>query len=211
MKINLLSALLGVALMALTLDTAPASEPLSLPEAKTHLRVDHSDEDSYINALILTARQEAERISWRQFINATYVLTLDRFPGGQQPIYVPRPPLSAVASILYDDENGTEQTLSGSNYRVDTASEPGRITPAFETVWPATRHQTGAVRVTYVAGFGSASSNVPSNAIHWIRLHVAHWYRNREAAVEGSMSVLPFTEGLLDAVRDERLAAFAES
>lgn len=59
---------------------SPASEPVSLNEAKLWLRVDNSDEDSLIAELIATARESAEIYTRRSFISQTLQLTLDAFP-----------------------------------------------------------------------------------------------------------------------------------
>ncbi len=66
--------------MALTLFTPPTAEPVSLEEAKRHLRVDGNDEDVDILGLITAAREQAERHTRRQLLTATWDLKLDRFP-----------------------------------------------------------------------------------------------------------------------------------
>ena len=48
--------------MALVLVTGPETEPVSKEEAKAHLRVDGTDDDAYITALIVTARRHVEAI-----------------------------------------------------------------------------------------------------------------------------------------------------
>jgi len=64
----------------LQLITAPESEPVSLEQSKTHLRVDYPDDDSYILALISAAREVVEGKLRRAVFEQTYQLTLDQFP-----------------------------------------------------------------------------------------------------------------------------------
>ncbi len=60
--------------MPLQLVTPPAEEPVSLEEAKLHLRVDFDEDDALILALISAARQAAETITGRQLITARWKL-----------------------------------------------------------------------------------------------------------------------------------------
>lgn len=177
--------------MALQLYTAPTVEPLSTQEAMEHLRVDSDDETSLIDTLISSARLYCENKTNRQFVNATYKLTLDQFPCGEDNwggvIRVPRPKLQSVSSITYVDLNGVTQTLSTSNYNVDTQSEPGRITPSYNNYWPGTRVQINAVVVTYIAGFGSSAVNVPEAIKAAMKLLIGNWYENRESVNIGSI------------------------
>ena len=54
--------------MPLQLVTPPAEEPVSLAEARLHLRVDFTDDDALITSLIAAARQAAETLTGRQFV-----------------------------------------------------------------------------------------------------------------------------------------------
>ncbi len=141
--------------MPTTLIIAPAVEPVTLAEAKLHLRVDHSDEDALISSLISAARRYAETFTGRQIITATWELTLDAFPWIIEP---PHPLLQSITSIVYVDVDGVSQTLDASIYQVDITSTPGRVKPAFGEVWPGTRSQFNAVTVTYVAGYGTVQA-----------------------------------------------------
>ena len=47
--------------MALVMTAAPSVEPISLAEAKAHLRIDASDEDSLLTSLITAGRIFVER------------------------------------------------------------------------------------------------------------------------------------------------------
>lgn len=175
--------------------SAPAAEPVTLAEAKLHLRVDGGDEDALIGSLVTAARQTCESASGRSFVTQTWKLTLDHFRGWL--IELPRPPLQSVTSIVYVDPAGVSQTLSASLYEVDVTSPTGTVAPIWSGYWPATQYKRQAVAITYVAGYGAASA-VPEAIKAAIKLLVGHYYENREAVVTGmTASELPLGVGSL--------------
>lgn len=170
--------------IALQVVTAPTVEPVTLAEAKLHCKVDLTDDNDLITSLIVAAREYCEVQTQRSFVNTTWDLTLDYFPVC---IYIPRSKLSSVTSITYTNTAGTSTTLASTDYRVDTASEPARITEAYGVTWPATRTQTGAVVVRFVAGYGAAASSVPDSIKSAIKQMVEHQYEKRGPVVVGSI------------------------
>ena len=172
--------------MALTIVTAPAVEPLTAAECKSHSRIDTSADDTLLGTYIKAARIYAEEtLLGRQLITATWDWILDKFPSGLEPLYPPRPPLQSVTSITYTDEDGDEQTWSSAEYTVDTDSEPGRIVPAYDEVYPTTRNVINAVTVRFKAGHGDAATDVPEPSRQLIRFIVALWHEYREPIVDG--------------------------
>jgi len=200
--------------MPLQLVTPPAGEPISLAEAKQHLRVDGGDDDLLIGSLIIAARQAAETITGRQLMTARWRLVLDAFPGPllmnagsgssfslpAHAILLAKCPVQSVVSVEYLDMNGTTQVLPASDYVLDAAREPARLSPVFGKTWPPTLPQIGAVTVTFDAGYGSASE-VPEGLKSWIKLRVGSLYGHREEMAvlsRGRIDPLPFVDGLLD-------------
>lgn len=162
---------------AVTTPADPTELPVSVAKAKLHLRVDHGDEDTYIETLIGAATEQAQDFLNRQIVTATLTLYLDAFPLCE--IRIPQPPLQSITSIAYVDGDGDTQTLAASAYQVDTTSFVGRILPAYGTSWPSTRDVPNAVTITYKAGYG-ASEDVPKAIEAAILFLVSHWYRNRD-------------------------------
>ncbi len=172
---------------AYTVVHPPATEPVSLDEAKAHLRVTTTDEDAYIASLITAAREWCEGFQQRAYITQAHKLTLDRWPCGRA-IYLPRPPLQSVTSIVYTDSEGAQYTIEAKSYIVDTDAEPGRIVLAYGASWPSvTLRPAAGVEITYVAGYGDAS-DVPQKVKQAMLLLVGHWYEQREAVLAGSIS-----------------------
>lgn len=180
--------------MALKLITAPAAEPVSASEAKSHLRVDTTADDTYVGTLITVARQNVESHLRRALISQTWEVVLDAFPAGV--IRLPKPPLASVTSIKYTDDEGNESTYSSDNYVVDSDTEPGRVVLKSGQTWPAvTLAAANGVRVRYVAGYGAAGSNVPQAIRQAILLVIGSLYENREDVLVAqgvSIGVLPF-------------------
>ncbi|MHC4877581.1 MAG: head-tail connector protein [Planctomycetota bacterium] len=186
--------------------TPPTSEPLTTAEAKLHLRVTHSEEDTYIDGLIKAARQYVERKAWLSLITQTLTLTLREFPRGSAPIFLPCAPVQSVTSISYVDTAGDPQTLT--THQTDLAISPPQIVPAYSESWPATRKQPAAVTVVYQAGFGAAATDVPQTVRQAMLLLIGDWYHYRED--EPRPKVARAVDALLNLEheRDERLAEF---
>lgn len=168
---------------------AVTTAPFTLAAVKTFLRVDHSDEDDTISQLMIAATDYAENFLRRTCITRTRYHYLDAFPTIIRPPYSP---LVAITSIQYYDTNGDLQTLDSSYYRVDTNSEPGRITESYGYSWPSTREQTGAVIVTYTSGYGALAANVPDDLIIEIMGIVQYLYER-----DGRIELLDQAKGLL--------------
>jgi hypothetical protein len=61
---------------------APAEEPITLAEAKLHVRQDGTADDDLITALIVAARRSCETRLRQALVTQTWDLYLDAFPGG---------------------------------------------------------------------------------------------------------------------------------
>lgn len=170
--------------MALVLVTPPASAPISLVEAKSHLRVDHSDEDTHIQLLIDAATSYLDGytgILGRCIVQQTWDLYLDEFPTSESSIQIPLGPLISVSSVTYTDTNGDPATVDSDNYTVDTVTPPGWVVPDSSFSWPSTLDAINAVKVRFIAGY----STVPPAIKAAMLLMVADLYENREPVVIG--------------------------
>ncbi len=169
--------------ISINLKTAPTLDPVTLAEAKLHLRVDPdlNEDDALITSLIKAATEAAQTYTRRQFVSATYELRFDRFP---YQINLLRPPLVSVTSVKYLDSNGDEQTVDDGDYEVDIHSTVGRIRPKGAASWPTTGDFLGAVIVEYVAGYGAPAA-LPDDMRSAILLTIGHLYEHREDVLVG--------------------------
>jgi uncharacterized phiE125 gp8 family phage protein len=190
------------------ISSPPAWEPVTLAEMKSHLRIIGQDGDNdYINYCITAAREYVEAVTKRAIPQQTIVATWDAFPGRQIDDYrppgwrygiirLPRPPLQSVVAVEYYAANQGNMplvytTLSATEYQVDATSEPGRLAPAPNKVWPPTTPLAlAAVRVTFICGWPSASE-VPSRIKQAIKLIAGHIYDHREDSVEVALTRIP--------------------
>jgi len=138
----------------------------------------NTTEDPTLNALIKVARQYAETVTRRALITQTWDWVMDAFPTGD--FEVPLPTLQSVTSIKYYDTNGTlTEWLPVTEYNVDINSEPGRISPAYQVVYPTARDINNAVTVRFIAGYGTAAA-VPQGIKQAMLMLISHWYAHRE-------------------------------
>lgn len=188
--------------MTLKLIQAASAEPLTVVEAKQHLRVEHSVDDALIGSLITVARQRCEHETRRALVNQVWERVLDGFP--QVELLLGRPPVRQVLSLTYVDAAGATQTMAPTAYVLDSDAEEGWVLPAADTEWPETADTVNAVRVRFEAGYGDTGAAVPTALRQWMLLQVGALYAFRESIAAGAaIHELPgrFVDALLDPFR----------
>jgi uncharacterized phiE125 gp8 family phage protein len=147
--------------MPLQLITPPALEPVTLDEAKAHLKVDTSDDDALIATLITAARARAEWHTGRAFAAQSWILWLDCWPGdGIAEIALP--PLTGVSAVTVYARDNTATAVDASRYFVDTASAPGQVVFDCLTAPGFDLRRRNAVAIAFDAGYGDAAGDVPA-------------------------------------------------
>ena len=176
----------------------PTVEPISRIEAREHLRLDDDVDDSQIRSYILAARVWVENYlgralitrSMRQMIDSAPTTANNNFDGfrqahqntlasGQSFIELAMSPVSAVTSVKYYNDAGTESTWDTSNYYVDTARDVGRIVLLDSGSWPTDLRGANGLEINFVAGYGASPSHVPEAIRVAILQYVTFLYEHR--------------------------------
>lgn len=159
----------------------PESEPVSVADAKTFMRIADTDQDSIIAILISAAREYAENLTGRALAQRDFALVLDSHPyytdtiqsqlayppsyyslprysttlwNYSQMIKLPYSPVKAVKSMRYIDSTGVAVTLNqDADFILDRISEPARIFPQAGQFWPADLYVPNAVEIVFTAGY----------------------------------------------------------
>lgn len=189
----------------LTVSVAPSSEPVTTAEAKSFLRIDHSNDDSLIDDLIKTAREFVEEYTGRALMSQTLVLTIDAYDELADPLWegtktgpyknyyknyvtLSKAPIQSVSTVKTYDDDDTATTMASSKYYVDLAREPSRVVLRTGETFPTALRVANAIEVTYVAGYASASA-VPQAIKTAIMQYVAYLYEHRGDMYEAKESV----------------------
>ncbi|MGZ9812041.1 head-tail connector protein [Pseudoroseicyclus sp. H15] len=180
--------------------TPPAGTPVSLAEAKAHLRVDGPDEDGLIAAYIEAATAHLDGwtgILGRALMPQTWRQAFDCWsPRMALPLF----PVLSVEAVTYLDGEGAEQTLAQEAYELRTDSA-GAYLCLLEVSLAA---RVGSIAITYRAGYADAAA-VPRPIHVAILLQVAALYEHREASIEGGLAENPAVHALLAPYRRVRL------
>lgn len=164
---------------------APAAAPVTLTEAKAHLRVTDTNEDTLIAAMIDAAVSHLD--GWHGILGRCIVTQTWRQDLYDFPTYIrlPFPDVQSV-TVAYTDPAGADQTFAGSNYHLINTPGAGKIVLDDAASWPSVYDKPNAVRVTMVCGFAT----VPPALKMAILLHVGAMFENRAAA--SPVALMPF-------------------
>lgn len=193
-------------MQSLELVTPAVELPVTLTEAKEHLRVDSSDEDDLITSLIYAA---TDFVSGRNGYTGRALLpqTWNAYFAKFSDIELPLPPCISVASVTYKDTDSASQTLATSVYTVNTARHPALINLKPNQTWPETDESWDAVRVQFSCGYANGSparEAIPYSIKAAIKLVIGDLYQNREGGnlVNGARyEINPTVKALLNPYR----------
>lgn len=179
--------------MTTVLNLGPAGEPVGLAEAKAQLRVDESDEDQLVQALITAARAHLELATRRAFMTQSWSLFLDRWPRDAT-VALPLGSVQAVDAVRIHDASGTPTTLSADDYVADVLSQPARVARPNGGGWRLGARALNGIEIMFTAGFGAAPEDVPGPLRQAILQLVAHWFEHRQpVTVDGAAVEMPGT------------------
>ncbi len=171
--------------------SGPALEPVTLVEAKQFIRLEDSSEDSFITTLIAAARLHVESTTRRALIAQSWRVICDNWPS-ERTVTLPVSPMISLTAITAYDVDGNATSLALAQFQPETKVAPARIfLPRPVSDAPALRERSG-IEIDYVAGYGSAQSDVPADLRQAVLSLVGYWFENRDAVViAGSGSVVP--------------------
>jgi uncharacterized phiE125 gp8 family phage protein len=168
----------------------PAVEPVTLAEAKAHLRVDISTDDGLIASIIKAAREWCEEYLDRSLVHTQWTMRMDSFP---HEFVLPRPPMATsgtvtATAITYTLETQAVETLDTATYRVDRHDTPGRIRVVYAGTWPAHLFDENSVTVTWYGGYGADGTSVPAAIRSAMLMIISSLYEHRTAVLTGTIS-----------------------
>jgi|SRR5947209_6333717 len=167
----------------------PAVEPVALADMKQWLKLESSDDDDVVGALITAARLMMEAQTRRMLITQTWRLIYDCWPNGHV-VKIPLAPFQSAPAMRVYDANGAAQTVGTSLYYVDAAPDAARI--IFGAPPPTPGRAAAGIEIDVIVGYGAAATSVPEPLRQAIRMLVTDWYESRgDAAPDDPANALP--------------------
>jgi uncharacterized phiE125 gp8 family phage protein len=160
------------------LTAPPLVEPVSLAEAKAHLRLTTDDEDEALTRRIVAARKLVERRSGLALIAQSWSAFADDWPSSGT-FHLPLWPVIEVAALKVHGEEGEAQEIDPAHYFCDLVSRPARLVLRPWRVWAKPGRIANGVEIAFTAGFGASAGTVPGDLREAVLRMIAHWHEVR--------------------------------
>jgi len=161
--------------------TPPATLPVDLNLFKTHLKLtcENLENDNYLNFLLQSATNFAEKYTRRTFINTGFRTYRNYF---EECFEIRRSKLQSVTSIKYYKNSSLIEANSDLYYFTDS-NDYSRILLKHNQKWPTEIDiRSQAIQIDFIAGYGETLKDFPE----WLRdielaimLHATALYENR--------------------------------
>lgn len=183
-------------------EMAFTSSPLavSVSELKVHLRLEHDNDDTYLNGLILASQQYVSNAISAPLLNSTCksyynvvsdILSVDTVwwtgvrQGSLQQTNVQRleldfPRVFSLTSVKSYNVSDVETVIDTDFFRLDQSSVKPSVVKTAIGNWGNDLRPESSIIVEYVSGFGSTANDVPHVLRQAMMILCTHWYENRQ-------------------------------
>jgi len=161
-------------------ETGTVTELITTAQAKAHLRVDISDDDTLIDTLVTAARMHVEMHTGRSFAQHTYRADIPNF---NDAIVLPHRPIQSITSIQYYNTDSPEAltTLAANVYNLNSETIYRNYGMDWPTAWAI---RPDAISITYATGYldnaSPRAATFPEAIRQAVYLIVGDLYENRE-------------------------------
>ncbi len=181
---------------------AVTGDPVTLTETKEWLRVDGTDQDDVITALIRAATEWAEFYTQRAFINRALQVTFASFPPVGVDLYLLKPPVSQLPGIAYVDSAGADQVFDPADVTFERATGLVRVNRDASENWP---QNVFSATFDYTAGFGPTDEFVPEEIKTAVKIAIAQMFEMRMDQTFGAQASKPQTKASMALLQQFRM------
>jgi uncharacterized phiE125 gp8 family phage protein len=160
----------------------PSTEPWSIAEAKSFLRVEHDEDDTIIASLIAAARGHVEALTRRALLVQRWRFVLDAWPGDGRVELRMAPLRGVIAARVFDHANNAAAIDAGT-FVADAAANV-IASPCWSLPQPG--RATAGIELDVELGYGALADDVPDALRHAVRMLLATWYDKRSLAAVGA-------------------------
>ncbi len=175
--------------MSLILITPPAIEPVSLADAKSHLRISHTDDDAYITRIITAARRQIEQRLDTGLIQQTWSYFINRWPDCRA-ITLPLSPVIAVTDVITYSDDDAAATLDPAHYYIDRRSKPPLLALRNDRPAPSAGRRFAGIEVKMTVGYGATAASVPDDIRQALLLSITAWFADRGENQSGFLPLM---------------------
>lgn len=181
----------------------PTADPVSLADVKTHLRVDHADDDELLNVLIAAATDHLDGyggVLGKCLMRQKWRISAERFVF--QHIRLPFREVVSV-EVKYFNKAEQEVTVAPSDYELleDSIGPYVCLSPAFPETELSNAQDPAWIEMTLGA---ETVADLPASIVVAIKMMIAHWYEQRSGEGQ-SRGLPPGVEAVLSAHRKVRM------
>ena len=183
---------------------------VSLEEAKTHLRIGHTEDDAYITRLTKAAQLVCEKLTGMVLTPCDFIMQCDEWSQTKE-----IPEISIIKTISYikymdASSPSVQQTWSASNYELINYSQRSRISLVDGSSYPTLRSGPGSIEMKFSAKPSWSANTLTALsevAFQAVLITIADMYENRQSVIVGRIaSSIPKTaQYLLDTLKIQTL------